>query len=86
MLEEFAKSHSKIDAIYQGHNPEEEIHKVYYFLVPQKYDKQFEDEISDLDFDITNKTNEVCSLMVWPCEINQTNNYPFLGKCIWKRK
>jgi len=80
MLKDFAISQPKINAVYQGHSPEDENHNIYYFLIDTHFDSEFTDRVSDLSFKISD-----ADLSEWPCTIEQADNYPFLGKCIWKR-
>ncbi|MBT4166335.1 hypothetical protein HOE04_04825 [archaeon] len=81
ILKDFALSESRINAIYQGHHPEEENHPVYYFLIKHPFDFEFTDRVSDLSFKIPDT-----DLLEWPCSIEQAEDYSFLGECIWKRK
>ena len=85
MLEKFAISQPRINAIYQGHHPEDENHKIYYLLINSAYDSELSDAVSDLDIRIANETKETCDLQEWPISLEQTDKYPFLKECIWKR-
>jgi len=85
MLEEFARSQPKVNAIYQGHNPEEKDHRIYYILVSQRYDEALADAITELDIKIANETEERCTLLEWPCPVEEADNSPFIEECIWRR-
>ena len=85
LLIKFAKRQPKINAIYRGGSPEDENHKIYYFIIPPPYDFELSDKITDLDIRIANKTTERCELLQWSIPLEEISNYPFLEKCIWKR-
>ena len=80
ILETFAISEPNINAIYQGYSPEDENHPIYYFLTNTPFDSRFTDKVSELSFQLHD-----ADLCEWPCTIKQADNYPFLGKCIWKK-
>jgi hypothetical protein len=84
-LVKFANSQNKVTALYNGTDPEEISHRVFYFLINGSFDSEFSDRLSDLDLRIANEIGYECDLMEWPCLTGNASSYPFLGNCIWKR-
>ncbi|MEK6859876.1 MAG: hypothetical protein AABX54_03605 [Nanoarchaeota archaeon] len=80
-----ADSKNKVTALCRGNDPEESNHIVFYFLIEDRFDEEFSDQLSDLDLRIANEIGYQCDLMEWPCSVEKINEHPFLGKCIWKR-
>jgi hypothetical protein len=86
LITSFAKTHPLINALFKGFNPEENIpHPTYYFITNQKYNDKLSDLISDLDLFITNTIKYECELLEWPINFKNSKDYPFLGKCLWRR-
>lgn len=84
-LKRFAQAEERVNALYNGFDPEESNHTVFYFLIEGRFDEEFSDQLSDLDLRIANEIGYQCDLMEWPCPTDKAHDYPFLGECIWKR-
>ena len=81
----FADSHELITAVYKGHNPEEKNYLTYYFLAPTKFDLEFEEELADLELRLFRETKKSFGIMSWPISQEEAVDYPFLGKCVYKK-
>lgn len=85
----FSQSDPLITALYEGVSPEKDSESnrtVFYFLVNGQFNDRLSDRVSDLDIFIANTIGYSCQLLEWPCSVKEASNYPFLGKCLWKRR
>ncbi|MEK6893898.1 MAG: hypothetical protein AABX10_00375 [Nanoarchaeota archaeon] len=82
---EFAKKDNSILGVSIGYCPEEEIKRVYYFLLNGvQYNRKRTDSISKLE----HKTSKIAidedfSFQEWPCY--DIEKCPFLGQVIWRK-
>lgn len=83
-LIEFAERVSKIEAITQGHDPEDAKFEIYYFIYSGTYDDQLEDSISEFDRHLNNINHE-CQLSSNPIGIKRVANHGYLGEVIWRK-
>ena len=85
-LIEFARKYDLIRAITKGINPEKGL-GVYYFIVNPTYNKNLEDEISNLKLKLSNEKYEY-NLVDLPCS-SKISDYilenSFLGDILWER-
>lgn len=85
-LTELAEKIPGTEAIYKGHDPEEQNMVVYYLLIPGSYNPTISDSIADVDVSLSIRFPKLrFSVMRWSISENQASNYPFLGKHIHQR-
>jgi len=80
-----AKKHEIIEAVYKGYDPEEADYEIYYFIGGIKYNPKLSDTISNLEITLTQKYQKDVTIMRHVGSINRVDEYPHLGKCVWRR-
>ena len=80
----FAKEHN-IDAIFEGHDPEEGTFKTYYLLkINYRFDSKLENKVSTLNLDLYRRTKQSFNIMCWPVDsIKDAENYGFMKEQIY---
>jgi len=84
----FMDLHPEICCLTKGVDPEEGC-LVYYFLNPTYKigDREFEDELSELDLKIARETGHRCDVLVWPTAyFRGLLAYPFIGEMVYRKQ
>ena len=86
-LIKFAEPRKSILGVYKGNNPEEENCLTYYFLTGnyQTLGTRLEEEITELDINLSNKVKKGFDILSWPDFPNNKNKDGFIGEPIWIR-
>ena len=85
-LKQLVYDNPQIEAVFRGINPAEKNQVVYYLLDGNyEYNKALENKIIDLEFKLLDETKESFMIMHWPVFLKDAEDYPFLGKCVYKK-